>query len=245
MATCKKCGKSYNIFATNGGIFSGICDACYGGESSKPIVDELESKKLVVVGGRVERPADFATTKAAPKASPNDTQESPPPSAKPPKPAVQVGLGAFAGGLILFTGIIVFFFQDPGGKAADIAIQALVGKIIIAFGSVLLIGGIFVVFAERHAMKEHSTQTQNPSPEKNRTPNWAYFFVVISLLVVIVGGLIGGLCGLACASNCIWLSRRQDVSLPRRIYGCCISAGMAWILYFVIGGIILSDLHLI
>jgi len=170
----------------------------------------------------------------------DDVQKLAAPSVKPSKPAVQVGLAAFAGVGILLTGIMVFSVKDPGARAAEIAIQTLVGKVLVIFGAMLVIGGIFVHFAERYAEKELSTQTQNTGLEKPRTPKWAYVFVIISFLVVIVGGFIGALCGLACASSCLCLSRRRDVSLPRRIYGCSIAASMAWILYFVIVGIILS-----
>jgi hypothetical protein len=161
---------------------------------------------------------------------------SPESAARPPKASVPVGLGTFLGVLMLIAGVALTFFPDSGDDARW---ESLLGKGLLVCGATLAFGGVYVFVAERKP--RHPAEAVHP--EGVRTPKWAYIFAGACLLVAILGGFIGALCGLTGSGMCIAFSRNRAFSVQRRIYACILTVGFSWMAYFAWASQVLSALN--
>lgn len=66
-------------------------------------------------------------------------------------------------------------------------------------------------------------------------PGWAWFFIVLCLILVALGGIIGALCGLAGAAYCYQISRDRSKTIGRRVLYCLGVTVGAWIIVVVVG----------
>jgi tetrahydromethanopterin S-methyltransferase subunit D len=140
---------------------------------------------------------------------------------------VPVGLGTLLGALLLLYGTVLILCVDP--DSADKP-MILVGKILLPCGVTLLAGGLFVFVAE----KRQRPPTEMAPSGKFSTPKWAYAFAGVCIVVGILGGFIGGICGFGGAAICVGFSRNQAISVPRRIYACILTVGFTWVVYFAV-----------
>jgi hypothetical protein len=68
-------------------------------------------------------------------------------------------------------------------------------------------------------------------------PGWAWVFGVQVIILGVMGGALGALCGLAGFSVCVRVSRTSLHAALRVLLGVVISI-LAWAVYFVVGGLI-------
>jgi hypothetical protein len=164
----------------------------------------------------------------------------PSPQSQTPRPkksgGVPVGLGIVLGILMVIGGTCLNLFPDDG---KDQAMEITLGKILLVCGAALVVGGIFVLVAE----KKQRHPAEVVSPDKIITPKWAYVFAGACIILGILGGFIGALVGFGGAAMCVGFSRNQTLSVPRRIYACILTVGFSWMVAIAVASQLLSAMN--
>lgn len=65
------------------------------------------------------------------------------------------------------------------------------------------------------------------------TPKWSWGFAGACLILMVIGGALGGVCGAAGAMGCRAIAAREDMSTATRMAICVGITIVTWAVYFV------------